>query len=98
MLKRAQRLAESQSKAGSHEKPSRRRFSSKDFSLRESPLTRILAFNVGRGGAASGMQKISAAAVAESGESNVHPSGFVAHVGLSGRLFKCVCFLKALNS
>ena len=76
MLKRAQRLAEEKKRAAA-QAPTAKRASSKDFSLKESPLTRALAFNVGRGAPASGMQKISAAAVLESGKKNVHRSNSV---------------------
>ena len=96
MLKRAQRLAQSQKKTGS-EQPPRRRVTSKDFSLRDSPLTRILAFNVGRGDAASGMQKVSAAAVAESGLDNVHRRRLLAHQ-LSRALLEMVLVVSAFNA
>ena len=76
MLKRAQRLAEEKKRAAS-KATCAKRVTSKDFSLRESPLTRALAFDVGRGAAAAGMQKISAAAVAEAGKWNVHRSNSV---------------------
>ena len=81
MLKRAQRLAQEQSRsaASSSEKPSPRRVSSPDFSLKESPLTRALAWNVGRGRSAADMQRISAAAVLESGVKNVHKRSSVAN-------------------
>ena len=76
MLKRAQRLAEEKKRAAA-QAPTAKRVTSRDFSLRESPLTRALAFNVGSGSSAAGMQKISAAAMAESGKGNVHRSSSV---------------------
>ena len=80
MLKRAQRLAQEQARsASSSEKPASRRASVADFSLKESPLTRALAWNVGRGQAASDMQRISHAAVLESGVKNVHKRTSVAN-------------------
>ena len=76
MLRRAQRLSQEKKRAAS-QAPAAKRVSNRDFSLRESALTRVLAWNVGRGASASGMQKISAAAVEESGKRNVHRSYLV---------------------
>ena len=73
MLKRAQRLAQAKERAASREaRP--KAATNADFSLRASPLTRALAWNVGRGQAASSMQRIAAAAVHESGLQNVNRS------------------------
>ena len=73
MLKRAQRLARERDRAESQ--PSKPRPASQaDFSLRQSPLTRTLAGGVGRGQAASSLQKIAAAAVSESGVAHVNKS------------------------
>ena len=77
MLKRAQRLAEAKRKACSEKRPPKPA-ASRDFSLKESPLTRILAFNVGRGQAASNMQAVSKAAVSEAGIGNVTKRYFAA--------------------
>ena len=77
MLKRAQRLSQEKKRAAA-QTPGARRVTNRDFSLRESPLTRVLAWNVGRGAPAAGMQKVSQAAVAESGKKNVHRSYLLA--------------------
>ena len=91
MLKRAQRLAAQQKRAAS-DKPCPKPVSSKDFSLRDSPLTRVLAWGVGRGQSASGMQRVSAAAVAESGVANVHKSGLLAHYSFpKAGVVGCIC-------
>ena len=83
MLKFAKRLglqkaqAEAKARAGQQQTPDAgnpKRSSSKDFSLKESPLSRLLAWNVGRGQAASSFQKLAAAATSESGVSNVSKS------------------------
>ena len=78
MLKRAKRLAEQQQRAAS-EQPHVKPASSKDFSLKSSPLTRVLAWGVGRGQPASGMQRVAAAAVRESGVQNVHKRASLAY-------------------
>ena len=73
MLKRAQRLAQAKERASS-QAPKAKAATHADFSLRHSALTRTLAWNVGRGQAASSMQRIAAAAVDESGAQTVHKS------------------------
>ena len=73
MLRRATKLAQERDRAtasGSKPRPA----TVNDFTLRGSPLTRTLAWGVGRGQPASSMQKVAAAAVAESGERNVNRS------------------------
>ena len=75
MLKFAKRL--SQQARGQQTPPgdkNRKQSSSKDFSLRQSPLSRLLAWNVGRGHSASSFQKVAAAATSESGVNNVSKS------------------------
>ena len=79
MLKRALKLAEAKKKAETT-KPAAKRPSPADFSLRESPLTRVLCFQVGRGQAATTMQNIAQAAVSEAGAGNVSKSSCAACV------------------
>ena len=76
MLNRAKRLAEARNVA-SGKKPIRRPTSA-DFSLRESPLSRVLSFQVGRGQAVSSMQAVAKAAVTEAGSRNVSKRPFAA--------------------
>ena len=77
MLKRAKRLAEAKQRSSAEKRPQRPAVS-KDFSLRESPLTRVLSFSVGRGQAASSMQRVAQAAVSEAGVGNVTKRYFAA--------------------
>ena len=79
MLKRALKLAEAKKKAETT-KPAAKRPSPADFSLRESPLSRVLCFQVGRGQAATTMQNIAQAAVSEAGAGNVSKSSCAACV------------------
>ena len=73
MLQRARRLAQERDRATASV-PKPKAASVNDFTLRGSPLTRTLAWGVGRGQPASSMQKVAAAAVAESGVGNVNRS------------------------
>ena len=82
MLKRAKRLAEAK-KASAAQQPPARRPSPADFSLRESALTRVLCFQVGRGQAATAMQSVAHAAVSEAGAANVSKSSSAARVTFS---------------
>ena len=70
MLKRAQQLAQKKRQLA----PELPKCSSSDFSLKSSPLTRQLAWNVGRGSAAGMMQKLASAAVSEAGPRHVSKS------------------------
>ena len=72
MLKRAQRLASFAS--SKTESDSERKPRSTAFSLKRSPITRLLAWHVGRGQSACMMQQMANAAVKESGAKHVDPS------------------------
>ena len=84
MLKYAIRLAKKSEASG--EQPTRPKARSTAFSFRESPLTRALSKNVGKGQAAHDMQRVAEAAVCESGEKNVTLSRSV-HFANTGRRF-----------
>ena len=76
MLKRARQLAE---KIRSHNNPEDarqkgRKPSASDLSLKKSPLTRLLANHVGRGGSSGMLQQVASAAIAEAGNDNVSAS------------------------
>lgn len=76
MLKFATRLAK-QREASQRESEwgsKRAAVRSNAFSFKSSPLTRVLATNVGKGQAAHDMQRVAAAAVHESGIKNVSRS------------------------
>ena len=81
MLKRVQRLAEAKRKAAA-QKPLPKAPRMSDLSLRESPLTRALCFQVGRGQAATTMQAVARAAVSEAGAGNVSKSSCAAYHSL----------------
>ena len=87
MLKRAQRLASFQAstpESADSKKPrastpesadsKKPRIKSSAFSLKRSPLTRLLCWRVGRGQSAGMMQQIANAAVLEAGVKHVSPS------------------------
>ena len=74
MLKRARKLAEERARTTTASGSRPKAASVNDFTLRGPPLTRTLAWGVGRGQPASSMQRVAAAAVAESGERSVNKS------------------------
>ena len=74
LLKRLQGLSKSLRERATGSDDVQRRPSSADFSLHESPLSRTIGFHVGRGASSGLLQEISAAALTESGSSNVTAS------------------------
>ena len=75
LLRRARGLAQSLGKAsGTGEGRSETKPSSKDFSLNDSELSRVVSWHIGRGASCGLLQQVASAAVRESGPKNVSRS------------------------
>ena len=74
ILKRAKLLYRALSDSSVDKNDEKQRRPVAAVSLKGSPLTRLMAYHVGRGGACSMLQKVAHAAVQEAGTSNVSGS------------------------
>ena len=74
ILKRAKTLYRALSDSSLEKKDEKAKRPKSAVSLKGSPLTRLMAYHVGRGGACSLLQKVAHAAIEEAGTSNVSGS------------------------